>query len=556
MANILTYLNNILTAVYGKNVRQSIHDGIEAINTEVVSTTERQNDLEATFENLIINAGNSNAEVVAARHDNVTNENHATVGERLDSVSEHLEYNTQQINNYDFVEYLSKSSNINSKMSVKIDVGNLKQFSVHAKTSEVDGIAYYFRKDANDDYITLMEGIYGDVVNTNSIIDSQNYSSKVGTGFNETYLPNGYTSNIGDYIYREFTNTKVCFNTYKNNQGGLWRAILDEGTTGEQQIDVSVYSASVVSLVSIPLFQNLENKKHTLKMIFQGQDPSNPTASPRGWYYIGGQRPQDTYRTFDIYNDVFYINKTDDLMYHYSNKEFALSCKPYGTVVNHQFIPQHDGIGTAFNLQDTKLLVDGKEVLWNTNNYYTDVECVQLIQKIKGIHTSDVNNPLLEIITVHTIKNGICNVSGKVKFLRKTEIDVGYVGMLPYFCSFAKKIKTSLDNTYSVITNNPNYKEYWTESDKAYSVAIINDVDSGNKENLAIAMTIDNPYKTFRNSLSGRGNPFSWIEHRSETLGKVYFQQFSNATIEADTVYRFDIRYLVCKLDKVNQYLL
>ena len=36
MANVTTYLNKILSAVYGKDVRQSIYDSINAINTQVV----------------------------------------------------------------------------------------------------------------------------------------------------------------------------------------------------------------------------------------------------------------------------------------------------------------------------------------------------------------------------------------------------------------------------------------------------------------------------------------------------------------------------------------
>ena len=35
MANVTGYLNKILSAVYGKDVRQSIYDSINAINTQV-----------------------------------------------------------------------------------------------------------------------------------------------------------------------------------------------------------------------------------------------------------------------------------------------------------------------------------------------------------------------------------------------------------------------------------------------------------------------------------------------------------------------------------------
>lgn len=67
MAIISDKLNKILSAVFGKDVRQALHDGLEAINNETENTTVRQKKLETTFNDLIINAGNSNAEIVDAR---------------------------------------------------------------------------------------------------------------------------------------------------------------------------------------------------------------------------------------------------------------------------------------------------------------------------------------------------------------------------------------------------------------------------------------------------------------------------------------------------------
>lgn len=67
MASISDKVAQIRQAVYGKDVRESIASGIEAINSEVETTTAKQAQLETTFEQLIINAGNSNAEIVDAR---------------------------------------------------------------------------------------------------------------------------------------------------------------------------------------------------------------------------------------------------------------------------------------------------------------------------------------------------------------------------------------------------------------------------------------------------------------------------------------------------------
>lgn len=77
MANIKQYLENILNSIFGKDVRQSIYDGIKAINEDVVgsvtsskNTETRQNLLEQKYNEQIKNIASSepqNAEIVDAR---------------------------------------------------------------------------------------------------------------------------------------------------------------------------------------------------------------------------------------------------------------------------------------------------------------------------------------------------------------------------------------------------------------------------------------------------------------------------------------------------------
>ena len=97
MANIKNELNNIKNAMYGKDVRSSIHDGIDAINNEVESTTGRQVDLENTFDQLIINAGNSNAEIVDARVKS-DGTSYSKLGDRLDAVDSQLAHIKKYVN--------------------------------------------------------------------------------------------------------------------------------------------------------------------------------------------------------------------------------------------------------------------------------------------------------------------------------------------------------------------------------------------------------------------------------------------------------------------------
>lgn len=129
MANIKNYLDNIKGALFGKDVRRSIHDGIDAINKEVESTTGRQVDLENTFDQLVINAGNSNAEIVDARVKS-DGTSYSKLGDRLNEVDSQLEHISINVKNFgakgdgltDDTEAIKKA--INSGLRIFFPEGN------------------------------------------------------------------------------------------------------------------------------------------------------------------------------------------------------------------------------------------------------------------------------------------------------------------------------------------------------------------------------------------------------------------------------------------------
>ena len=124
MANIKNHLNNIKNALFGQEVRGSIHDGIDAINKEVESTTGRQVDLEKTFDQLVINAGNSNAEIVDARVKS-DGTSYSKLGDRLNEVDSQLEHNANN-------EYI----NLNDELNVI----NLKNIIINDTHKKVQGM--------------------------------------------------------------------------------------------------------------------------------------------------------------------------------------------------------------------------------------------------------------------------------------------------------------------------------------------------------------------------------------------------------------------------------
>lgn len=90
MANIHDKLNKIISAILGKDVRQALYDGLDLINKETEYTTAKQQHLEETFNELVINSGNSNAEIVDARVDK-NGGRFEKLGDRLDTFDSHLE---------------------------------------------------------------------------------------------------------------------------------------------------------------------------------------------------------------------------------------------------------------------------------------------------------------------------------------------------------------------------------------------------------------------------------------------------------------------------------
>ena len=82
MANVTAYLNKILSAVYGKDVRQSIYDSINAINTQV------EGYVSAEKSRVTAEANRNSAEKIRVSNEN---DREAAEEERLTNEAERLE---------------------------------------------------------------------------------------------------------------------------------------------------------------------------------------------------------------------------------------------------------------------------------------------------------------------------------------------------------------------------------------------------------------------------------------------------------------------------------
>lgn len=137
MASIAEKIAQIRNAILGKDVRENIASGIEAINTEVESTTTRQTNLENTFNQEIENAVSENpasAETVQARTDGVNNVTYGTLKERMDADSSTLAEKASQ------EDLNATNSNLTDGLALKRDKATLITTADIDKSSDANKI--------------------------------------------------------------------------------------------------------------------------------------------------------------------------------------------------------------------------------------------------------------------------------------------------------------------------------------------------------------------------------------------------------------------------------
>ncbi|PTH63891.1 phage tail protein [Staphylococcus agnetis] len=460
----------------------------------------------------------------------------------FDSLKSKVDFNFQT----DFVESLKNLTTTTDNMVVTITHAPSKTFHIVQPISKNRALRVWFNKNTKDDYIILRETEIGDYALDNKSIGYQNLQMVDSSQFDTNYAPNYFAKNEGATLIGEIVADKINFVSYCNNLGGIWEVIIDEGSIYEKKKTVSTWSENIVVDKEQPLFDNLEYKKHTIKMVFKGQDPSHPTSAPRGWLNYGNQRPQDVKGTLNIFKLVPVLSNQTQSLYSYSNKDFALQIRSSEETSGEQFVPEHNSIGTAFTKTDTKLIGDGTELKFVTDVVYPNLKSVSLIQDVYGrVNNSD----LINVMTNHTIKNGDVIINGYVKFLKDTYVKTGYAGMIPYFTQNVDSIKTSTNNTYEPDKSGAYRVQMIPEKLQAKSFLL-----SNNSNNIATAFTFYDFVKTMRlNDNNRKGD--TWIEHRNSTMGKVYNQQFKDETINQGTEWQFKMILRTTEFPQV-QYLI
>lgn len=259
--------------------------------------------------------------------------------------------------------------------------------------------------------------------------------------------------------------------------------------------------------------------------------------------YVGHHFVKNTNDDFVVYasaaigkfvGDVFQV---EQYMMAGSNKEFAIRGKPYGSSGDLRWFPEHESFGTTFSIKQS-ILFDGVEKVGQmTTGPLENVFSVQLIQEMNLIYPSE-SLPTAKLNLITTINSEGVSYTGKIKWLKDTEIERGYVAMLPAVTPPVDTLRTSLGNDYDAALTSG--VTILSEGDSANSYAFFNKNGASPNTSYVLSQTIHNPDKTLRKGKLGRKEPnVVWLEHRDVTNQKLYPQVYSNYTAFAEEVLEF-----------------
>jgi hypothetical protein len=211
MANVTEWLNKIKSAIYGKDVRDAIYNSINSMNSEVVSNTSKQNDLETKYNNQIKNMSLSNpsvAEVVDARTDS-KGISYNTLGARLEAEeinsTNNLLRSTGLVKNGDYLSFWS----LNTGVSISEELTPNGNRSFYINNSTTTGYFGATQKVPLKSGVTYTLGLFIKPVGTDNedLVIGLAYKDTSGNAkYHSLYVkPERLTINKWNYIYMTFT---------------------------------------------------------------------------------------------------------------------------------------------------------------------------------------------------------------------------------------------------------------------------------------------------------------------------------------------------------------
>lgn len=242
--------------------------------------------------------------------------------------------------------------------------------------------------------------------------------------------------------------------------------------------------------------------------------------------------------------------KRFDILQPWSNKEYAICVSPADSGCKHQWLPEHNQVGTVFAISQRIFFDDDENADWTKNEAFRPVQSVRIEQRMLGIHPDEPAAPLAEIDCTHTVDRNGVSVHSAIRWLRPVSIAAGYGMMFPAVGTFIDKLATGLGHVYEA-TATDRSKTNLIEDDRSSSYAVVHTPDGPDGEHDTIAaMSVRDIAATFRYGQAGRRRSGSvvWLEHRNESIQKLYPQVYDSHTVQAGETYEASGTYFIGEL--------
>lgn len=417
---------------------------------------------------------------------------------------------------------------------IKVDKEN--DFTAFLKIADNEYSASRFFKDTSDEFLKGYDNYIQKIttdIGKNTI--KENYSNVSNGYMTSTVGNNHYTTVVGTEISFDFVGSEIAFSALFNTSGGLWSATVD----GQVMGDYSVYSEKPITK-EMTIADNLENKEHTLKLEFVGEDPENPIESPRGWLRFDDDNINTTFTV--KYNDVIENKeKIVDFTVPFSNKEFAFNVRDKERTKSTEWFPAHNNIITTLKGENFTrlLLLDGNEVDITKTSGKLFFKKAQFIQKVANQLTSDTE-PRAETTFIVTFEDGKVYNEVKIKWLQDSEITSGYFLQMPFQAQYLDKVVTDKFEELNKDIVNTGQSSELTNLDTNVFIGLSDDSVAKNYIYKGVVLEKTEPFKSIK------------LSHRDKTIQKLYPQPYLYTTKTQGTIDYFKGYYEYAKVKNAN----
>jgi hypothetical protein len=399
-------------------------------------------------------------------------------------------------------------------------------------------------KDTNDDFIKIDDCYVGNL--SVALNSTSNADTRTGT-WETANPPNYYTTEIGATFKATAKGSIIKLRHREDNRGGIWEFVVDGDT--DNKVTISTWAATdTVGSIESTIFTGLKNTDHTVVGTFKGDDPDHePSGSTsRGWvnYATKGELIG---AVAGFVNDG--LAKTKGLIGTSSNKEMAFNIKN-GEVSN--WLPEHDAIGTAFNIEEPKFLFDGveKDISKMATNQFVTSKKFELIQHFYArINKQNV----AEVRMTHFIdKSGVLSYSGSITALINITMNTMYPLMIPLDQTTLTEVLTGIGNS-KVSSGNESDYFFSYEKDKLLSGAFL----SSTNTDYVAAASVKYPLSTMRiGKKIGKPIPTQTMRFWQRTTSpKFYWTSAVNLPLAKGSNYAWGGKIIVAEIDNIYHYL-